>query len=212
MSPGLRRRPKQIATCGGCSHAGPVTRAPVQRTRRAPVPGTQRLQAASTAPCAGPDEYDGHGEEKGQPVLAGNRAQRVFSLAPAARAPWRAVRCGGQRLRPPERAARNRRSKTPRQKIRHSRHQPAHGDGGYEGRNCARPGTARCHALEGALARKRRPAPSPARRICRAPATGLPLATWPKGPKRRPEGRRSDARGTAADSDYGRRNAPPEIA
>ena len=91
-------------------------------------------------------------------------------------------------------------------------HMPAHCGGGCEGRNCARPGTAHCHALEGALARRRRPAPSPARRICRAPATGLPLATWPKGPKRRPEGRRSNARGTAENSDYGRRSVPPGIA
>ena len=76
----------------------------------------------------------------------------------------------------------------------------------------ARPGTARCRALGRALARRRRPAPSPARRICRAPATGPMLASGPKEPRRRPEARRSSARYTAEDSDHGCRGVPPGIA
>ena len=70
----------------------------------------------------------------------------------------------------------------------------------------------RAAAEGGALAGRRRPAPSPARRICRAPAAGPMLASRPIEPWRQPEARRSSARYTAEESGHGCRGVPPGIA
>ena len=147
-------------------------------------------------PGVGPEEYGGHDKEEGQLAFAGRRAQGVVHLTPAVSTPEYVKHCGGQRLRPPQGAAQNRPPRPPRNKRWAQQHaSPRMPTAAMRARITRALLRRALHARREALARRRRPAPSPARRICRAPATGPMLASRPisLGASRKREGA---ARGT----------------
>ena len=164
----LRRRPQRTTVCDSCPHAGPAAQAPAQRTRRAPVPETRRLRSPLrlSATCSMSMTAT---EDRCRPMLPSSEGRRASTgaarLGSAARLALRrpAAAANGARRRPsPFRCA------APKAR--------AQGDACLRSAAAAIKTESRAPAwraaAEGGALAGRRPAPSPARRICRAPAAG----------------------------------------